>query len=79
MSHFTDRFYYCVAFEALTAVDMKGTTFRDDAMLSVESQPTFRRNISPPSSVSKNKTRKMPVLLGLPHTFTYLIPVILRP
>jgi hypothetical protein len=27
----------------------------------VQSQPTFRRNISPPSSASKNKPRKKPV------------------
>jgi hypothetical protein len=31
-----------------------------NAMYSVESQPTFRRNLSPPSSGSKNKLSKKP-------------------
>jgi hypothetical protein len=31
-----------------------------NAVYSVESQPTFRRNISPPSSGSKNKQSKKP-------------------
>jgi hypothetical protein len=31
-----------------------------NAVYSVERQPTFRRNISPPSSGSKNKPRKIP-------------------
>jgi hypothetical protein len=40
------------------------------AVWSVESQPTFRRNISPPSSGSKNKQRKKPAELCLPPAFT---------
>jgi hypothetical protein len=36
----------------------------NNAMQSVESQPTFRRNILPPSSGSKNKPGKIPASRG---------------
>jgi hypothetical protein len=49
----------CVRFEVLTVVVMQSTIFWDSAMQSIESQLTFRRNISPPSSGSKNKSSKL--------------------
>jgi hypothetical protein len=39
---------------------MKGIIFWDIMSCNPLSQPTFRRNITPPSSVSKNKPRKKP-------------------
>jgi hypothetical protein len=48
----TDRI---LGFEALTAVVMKSST-----ILSVESQQTFRRNLLPSASGSKNKPSKKP-------------------
>jgi hypothetical protein len=44
-----------------------------NAMYSVESQPTFQRNVSPPSSGSKNKASKKPAgSKFLPATFQIL-------
>jgi hypothetical protein len=51
-----------VGFEVLTAVVMKKFyLLRCNGMQSVESQPTFRRNVSPPSSWSNSKRSKKPV------------------
>jgi hypothetical protein len=48
-----------VGFEVLTAVVMKKLCrLGNNAVQSVESKSTVRRNMSPPSSVSKNKPRK---------------------
>jgi hypothetical protein len=47
-------------FEVLTAVVIKSTIFWDIKPCSSLSQPTFRRNISPPFSGSKNKPSKKP-------------------
>jgi hypothetical protein len=48
-------------FEVLTAAVYEKFYPLDYHMaLSVESQPTFRRNMSLPSSVSENKTNKKP-------------------
>jgi hypothetical protein len=52
---------YFVGFEFLTAMVMKNSVFFDImAVQSVEGQLAFRRNISPPSSMSKNKPSKKP-------------------
>jgi hypothetical protein len=49
----------CVGSEVLATVVMKSTVFWDATPFTLsKSQPTFRRNISPPSSGS-NKTSKM--------------------
>jgi hypothetical protein len=51
----------CVGFEVLTAVVMKRPIFWDIMQCSpVGSQPTFRRNMSPPSLGSKNKPSTKP-------------------
>jgi hypothetical protein len=42
-------------------------------MQSIESQPTFRRNISPPSSWSKNKLSKISAPTCLLHA-SFLLP-----
>jgi hypothetical protein len=47
-----------VGFEVLAAMVMESTIFWDITLSSVESQPTFRKNISPSSSGSKNKPSK---------------------
>jgi hypothetical protein len=50
---------FFVGFEVLTAVVMiEYYLLEYNVVQSVESQPTFRRNISPPSSGSKNKPSK---------------------
>jgi hypothetical protein len=46
--------------EVLTAVIMKNYIFWDITMYSDESQTTFQRNISPPSSRSKKKPSRKP-------------------
>jgi hypothetical protein len=49
----------CVGFEVLAAVIMKSSVFFGyNALWCVESQPTFRRSTSLPSSESKNKRSK---------------------
>jgi hypothetical protein len=51
----------CMGFEVLTALVMERTIFWDmNVVSSVDNQPTFRRNISPHSSVSKNKPSMKP-------------------
>jgi hypothetical protein len=64
----------CVGSEVLTAVVMKSTIFWDITPCTPsKAKPTFRRNMSPPSSVSKNK----PSSLLLSRWF--LARLILRP
>jgi hypothetical protein len=66
--------FFFVGFAALTAVVMKSSVFRDIALRRefIESQPTFWRNMSSPSSRLKSKPNKKPARnrqqtkLGLP-------------
>jgi hypothetical protein len=52
------KFY--AGFEVLTAVYKEYYLLGYNAVYSVENKPTFRRNISPRSSGSKNKPNKKP-------------------
>jgi hypothetical protein len=56
-SWYPDRY---VGFKVLTAVLMKSSIFQEQCRVVRWSQPTFRRNISPPSSGSKNEQSKKP-------------------
>jgi hypothetical protein len=48
------HFFFYVGFEVFTAVVMESTIFWDTTPRSLLSVKTFRRNIYPPSSGSKN-------------------------
>jgi hypothetical protein len=62
--------------EGLTAVVMKISIFLEyNAMQYVQSKPTFRRNISSPSSSSKNNPSKKPdTPVGFQWTARFHIP-----
>jgi hypothetical protein len=59
-AHMKNTFISRAGFEVLTAVVMKICLLGYNAVCSAENQPTFRRNISPPTSGSKNTSRKKP-------------------
>jgi hypothetical protein len=58
-----------IGFEVLIAVVMKSSIFWDITLRSLMSQPTFRRNMAPPSSGSKSKPSKKPDLLAASFMF----------
>jgi hypothetical protein len=57
---FVGQITHLVGVEVLTAVVVKGPVFWDITPCSLLNQPTFRKNMPPPYSGSKNKTRKEP-------------------